>query len=267
MRASDLDIPFRGVRAPPLVEWTHAARCAAYCTRMPHGHYFSHVSAAVLWGIPLPRTQERGPLHVSAALPERGPRARGVVGHTPAHPEPVTSVDGIARTSPYWTWCQLAGVLDLDALVAAGDATLAFHGDDTTAALARTVRAFGRRRGAALAREALDLLRPRVDSPRETRLRLLLVRAGLPEPETNLDIRSATRGFVARCDLVYREFRIVVEYEGEVHESLARYDRDITRYNDLSALGWIAIRVTRKMSADEVVRRTRSALLSRGWLP
>ena len=45
-------------------------------------------------------------------------------------------------------------------------------------------------RGCRLARRAASLAREGVDSPQETRLRLLLVLAGLPEPRVNVIIRG-----------------------------------------------------------------------------
>jgi hypothetical protein len=37
--------------------------------------------------------------------------------------------------------------------------------------------------------------------------------AGLPEPEVNPDIRNASGRFVGRGDLVYRRWRVIVEYD------------------------------------------------------
>ncbi len=48
----------------------------------------------------------------------------------------------------------------------------------------------------------------------ETRLRLLLVLAGLPEPTVNVIVRGPDGEWLRRFDLCYPIFRLVVEYDG-----------------------------------------------------
>jgi hypothetical protein len=56
------------------------------------------------------------------------------------------------------------------------------------------------------------MARSGVDSPQETRLRLLLVLAGLPEPSVNLIIRQPDGSWRRRYDMAYEEFRLIIEY-------------------------------------------------------
>ncbi len=72
--------------------------------------------------------------------------------------------------------------------------------------------------GVVRAREAAVLVRERVDSFRETDLRLWLVLAGLPEPEVNIDVFADDGTWLARGDLVLQQYRLVVEHEGWHHE-------------------------------------------------
>jgi hypothetical protein len=65
------------------------------------------------------------------------------------------------------------------------------------------------------------LLRPGAESRPETLLRLLLGRAGLPEPEVNVDIRDDSGRFLGRADLVYPPWRTIVEYDGDQHRTSA----------------------------------------------
>jgi len=58
------------------------------------------------------------------------------------------------------------------------------------------------------ARAAITLVRERVDSPRETWLRLCLVLAGLPTPEWNLIIGD-DQGPIGRVDLVYLTYKLI----------------------------------------------------------
>ncbi|HYI60094.1 MAG TPA: hypothetical protein VEX66_18140 [Microlunatus sp.] len=65
------------------------------------------------------------------------------------------------------------------------------------------------------------LIRRRVDSPRETRLRLLIVLAELPEPECNVDLGDELF-FIGRVDLYLRAWNVAVEYEGDQHRKRAK---------------------------------------------
>jgi hypothetical protein len=72
-------------------------------------------------------------------------------------------------------------------------------------------------RGCRVARRAASLAREGVDSPQETRLRLLLVLAGLPEPHVNLIIRGRDGSWRRRYDLAYEQLRLIIEYDGRQH--------------------------------------------------
>jgi hypothetical protein len=70
-RGDDLVTPFRGVRVTGR-PGTQAQWCAAYLPRLRAGQFFSHLSAAVLWGMPLSRELESSaPVHVGALAPAR----------------------------------------------------------------------------------------------------------------------------------------------------------------------------------------------------
>jgi hypothetical protein len=93
-------------------------------------------------------------------------------------------------------------------------------------------------------RTALRDARPGTDSPMETRLRLLLVRAGLPEPVIGHTIRDANGDFVGTPDLAYVDQRIAIEYEGAVHRDDPRvFAGDILRRELMQEAEWYVIRV------------------------
>ena len=76
-------------------------------------------------------------------------------------------------------------------------------------------------------------------------LRLLLVDAGLPEPEVNVRLLAPDGSFLAEGDLVYRSARLVLEYEGEHHRTDKKVFRsDIRRRERYEDAGWSVIRVT-----------------------
>ena len=88
------------------------------------------------------------------------------------------------------------------------------------------------------ARLALEQSRVGSDSAQETRLRLALEDAGLPEPELNAPTDLGS-GVVRQPDLSYPEYKVAVEYEGEGHSDAAQIVRDIAREEDFSRAGWL----------------------------
>lgn len=110
----------------------------------------------------------------------------------------------------------------------------------------------------------LDMVDPGAQSPRETWLRLLLIRAGLPRPTTQLPVNSADGRRMYYLDMGWPEFMVAVEYDGEQHRTDRwQYIKDIRRLEELERLGWIVIRVVVGDRPADIVRRVRDALASR----
>lgn len=97
----------------------------------------------------------------------------------------------------------------------------------------------------------LALAAPGAESPMESRLRLVLVRAGLPTPALQHRVYDDHGWFVARLDLAYVLPRLGIEYDGGCHFDALAARRDLRRQNALRAAGWSLFRFT----ADDVVRR------------
>lgn len=123
-------------------------------------------------------------------------------------------------------------------------------------------------RGAKRARRAAGWVRPHVDSAMETRLRMLLVLAGLPEPTINLIMRHPDGTWKWRLDLCYPALKVVVEYDGRQHsEDSRQWGKDLKRREELDALGWRIIVVTSddlNHQPAQVLERVRAAMLARG---
>jgi hypothetical protein len=272
LRSRDLSIPFRGVRCDPAMQRDFETRCDAYATKMGPGAFFSHTTAAALFGMPLPWLEPMPRLHVSVLEPAKAPRGERIAGHQLAR----DSVTGrILRGKPVLeivdVWCQLAGEIALDHLVAAGDSLLGGrHPLVSLDELRLEVEERAGRRGAARLRNALSLMRVGAESPKETELRLLLHRAGFPEPELNIDILSRRGVFIARGDIVYRWCKLLVEYDGSQHATdRGQYVRDVERGENLERAGWRTVRVLKEhmRAPDDVVARVAKVLRARGWRP
>ena len=98
----------------------------------------------------------------------------------------------------------------------------------------------------------------------ESRLRMLLVLAGFPEPEVNVILRDLRGDWSRRFDLCYLALRLIIEYDGEQHGDLDHHrDSDIHRREELERLGYPPVQVTsRGLYGDpaRTLRRVADAL-------
>ena len=128
------------------------------------------------------------------------------------------------------------------------------------AALRRHAEKTKGRPGARRLRSRAALSAP-AESPMETRLRWLLIQAGLPRPDVQRDLRDSEQRFVGRADLYYPRARLVLEYDGGNHrERLVEDDR---RQNMLINAGFRLLRFTAAdihHRPDIVVAQVREAL-------
>lgn len=249
LRSRHLVRPFHGTRC-----WTaphtHAERARAVAPRLRHDQAFSHTTAAHLLGIPLPRRLEHDDrIHVTTIGTDQAIRVRGTVGHRvrPSRARIVRS-GTTPIIDPADTFVMLARLLTTDELVVAGDALVGWLNWCTPQELAAAVRRHRGTRGIRRARRALAEVRAGSRSPGETRLRLTLVRRGLPQPALNHDVVVDGR-FIACVDLAYPEARVAIEYESDLHRTDARtFRKDLTRGEDLKDVDWWLVRAT----ADDV---------------
>lgn len=199
------------------------------------GAYASHGTAAELWGAVVP---DQGLIHVSVPAGKPRTERQGIRAHRARALTEVRLHDGITLSSPAQTVIEMAsdgvGLLDLvvaaDAMVRSGCLTL-----KELLAAAKTWTGPGVR----VARRAARFVREGVDSPMESRLRMLVLLAGLAEPEVNHILRSEDGTWRMRFDLAYPGLKIVVEYDGLQHrDSEGQWKRDVQRREELDRLGW-----------------------------
>ena len=170
--------------------------------------------------------------------------------------------------TPERAWLGLSTELSIDDLVVAGDFLVRRKRplsqlDELRAAVAGLHRA----RGAVAARQAIVDVRPGTDSPPESRVRLIIVRGGLPEPVIGYTVFDSDHYFVGTPDLAYVTERIAIEYEGDGHRTNQQVFRDDISRRELFELArWRVLRVTRDDLQDPVylVERVRRLLAQRG---
>lgn len=289
LRANDLARPFRGVRVRAAAPGQSSSSINIYAqardrelaliralsTGLHAGQFFTHRSAALLWEAPLPH-RSAPELHVGVVTPQRAPRIAGVTGHEidPARVS-LAECEGIPLTTPAHTFAML-GRLQLTPLVAIGDHFARMHragygrrdvGKPPLATLAELseVVGLGRWPGMPRLRRALELVREDSWSPRESATRVVLMMAGLPEPELNIDVFDRHGRFLGCIDLAYSRYKVGIEYQGEQHSE--RFAEDVEHLERLRADGWQMIQVTKTLSRRPtvLVSRVVAALRSQGW--
>ena len=258
---------FRGVHRLSSTPDSPLLRGRAALLVHPPGAVLSHTSVARLMRVPVPRD----PLeHVTVP---RDVDRRGRAGLR-AHVALVEADDlrfahGLRVTAPHRLFLDLAGSLHLVDLVVVGD-WLVRRSLVTVASLRAYCLATSARH-ALHARRAAALVRDRVESPMETRLRLLIVLAGLPEPVVDHELRDPHGVLLRRLDLAYPSVRVAVEYDGRHHvDMLAHFEGDAVRRDDLAHAGWRLVTVTSRgvhQAPEETLDRVWRALATRGHLP
>jgi very-short-patch-repair endonuclease len=226
--------------------------------RLPVAAVFSGQTAAWLHGLDLPPCDP-----VEVTISEScgiSARAGMVVRRAELAEEDVVERRGMRATSAVRMLADLSHRLPLVEAVVAMDMALhreAVHLGHLHAYLA----AHPRRKGVARLRQVIELAEPASESAMETRLRLLLVLAGLPRPEAQVPLHDERGHFLGRPDLYYRAHRLALEYDGSTHrESVLEDNR---RQNRLINAGFRLLRFAAAdvhRTPDSIVAVVRAAL-------
>jgi hypothetical protein len=167
----------------------------------------------------------------------------------------IVDLGGIRATTPERTAFDIGRRGLLDEAVARLDALGNAAGIKAEDVLAVADRHRGAR-GLRQLRSALDLYDPGGASPKETWLRLLLIRAGYPRPRTQIPVLSPDGRRWYYLDMGWEDLMLAVEYDGEQHRvDPKQYAYDIQRSEDLDVLGWSRIRVVKENRPVDVLRR------------
>jgi hypothetical protein len=240
LRGSRFRRLFRGVYVDATVLEGPQLRTEAALKLFKRGAFASHASAARIHGVPIPVLPDE---HISVLTPDDRRANPGVRCHVAPRSSQVM-VRNDVRVSEYaQMFVELGTLLSLVDLVIVGD-HLVRHNRLTVDRLAEFC-VCSRLPGAKAARLAASYVRARVDSPMETRLRILIVLAGLPEPEVNRTVRTIDGEPLRRYDLSYPGVKVIIEYDGRQHiEREENWEADLDRREAIDDDAWRILVVT-----------------------
>jgi very-short-patch-repair endonuclease len=174
--------------------------------------------------------------------------------------EEIQKLDGLAVTSPERTAFDIGRRDRLDDAVARLDALARATGFKASA-----VQDLGARhrhtRGLRRLEKVLDLVDGGAESPKETWLRLLAIRAGYPRPRTQIPVLSPDGRRWYFLDMGWEDIKLAAEYDGDQHRTTReRFAYEIERAEDIHELGWTVVKVVARHQGASVMRR-----LERAW--
>ncbi len=218
----------------------HAVRAQVVARLLLRDAVVSGRSAAVLWGVDLAGPDD--PVTCTVPPSCRAGAVDGVAITRRALPADEVTRRGATRvTTPLRTALDLCrtrplddAVVDLDRFLAGGRVEVA---SVRSAALGMAGRDCRHVRSVAALADGL------AGSPQETRLRLVLARAGLPAPVAQFVVRDGGR-FVARVDFAWPGHRLALEYDGAWHGEPAQFRADRARLNAVTSAGWRTVFAT-----------------------
>lgn len=172
-------------------------------------------------------------------------------------------IGGVAATSPTRTALDLGCWYPTMTAVAGIDA-LAGAAEIKAADVELLARRYAGRRGIARARRAAELFDAGSQSPKESWLRVVLIEAGLPRPQTQIPVLDEFGNAFAYLDMGWEDLKVAVEYDGEQHRrDRQQYSWDIRRRELVERRGWVLVRVVAGDRPADIVRRVRWARASR----
>jgi very-short-patch-repair endonuclease len=258
-QAASVDVSPRELRTLMSHGWTRPLR-GVYVQPTPGDPFRTSVRAAMLvshnaaayavtaarfrelWGLPIWKPTET-PQLIAPVAKTPGQR-RGARTHYGIRPEETEQLAGfLVATLGHTVGC-LASVLRLDDLICLVDSALRLGWDPEV-----PVRM---RKGVAQLRRAVALADRRSESAFETRMRLLLIRAGLAPEELQWKLFNHKGVCYARLDFAWPSRMLAVEADGrETHDKPEALYGDRPRQNLVSLAGWKVLRFT----WDDLVHR------------
>lgn len=247
---------YRDIYIPRDTELT--ARIRAQAAWLATGATLGGLSAAALLG-----TRWLNPAAPAEIIRPDRHSANGMVAHTWTLAAGETCMIGSARTTtPARTAFDIGRRMPPALAIPTIDALLNATGIKSSE-ISAVADAYTGVPGVARLRALLPFVDGGAESPPESRLRLLLVRSGLPQPETQIEFPELR----IRVDMGWREWKVAVEYDGVQHWSDRRQRSwDIDRIALLEDAGWAVVRVSAELMSrpQVVVERVRARLRMAG---
>lgn len=239
----------------------HGVRCMAAALLLPEESALTGHSAAWWYGVRFAR--DDAPVLVARPPGTRIDGPRGVKVHrTPAAASDIVVRGGLRVTMAVRAAWDMASLMPLETSLPVVDGLL-HMGVLTAAELAERVAANRGTWGVRRVRAVVEVADGRSESPPESQMRLAILRAGLPPPVPQLQIRLVD-GYVVRVDLGWPEFKVALEYDGAYHADRVQMQRDRRRLNSLVQQGWTVVHATAGDLRDPTtVLRTLRAILTR----
>lgn len=254
--ASDYRALYRDVYVPRNLELTAMMRAQAVW--LSTGATLCGLSAAAAWG-----TKWLDPLAPAEVLrSNRHSQADMVIRSYRVSDEELALSGGLPVTTAARTAFDIGRRYRPDAAIPILDALLAATGISADE-VAEVADRWPGVRGVRRVQPILELVDAGAESPQESRLRLILIRGGLPRPECQIRFPELR----IRIDMGWREWKVAVEYDGVQHWSDAKQRAwDIERIALLEAAGWVVVRVSAAMLArpEVVIARVRDKLRAAG---
>jgi len=202
-------------------------------------------------GVALPaRLENWDSYHLLVPRGAYQPERRSVIVHRASDFNVWRRSNELTFLNPVDHWAQLRG--SQDELIEVGDGLVRRqHPLLTTRQLRHRLGDLAGAYGIDAVRRAARWVVPGTDSLYETRLRLIIIRAGLPRPAVNLPVFVPSVGRTYHLDLGYEAERIGVEFDGLIHVGNRRQmEIDAVRRRDLQDAGWYLISVTASQLAN-----------------
>jgi hypothetical protein len=245
---------FYGLYVDAAVPDSIPLRAAAVAKVVPPDTVICRRTAAWLFGVDTLMTEELAELPEVDTVRPTGTRAlklSAVRGHSQTLlPGDVVDWHGLRVTSPTATAVHLGRHLTRPFALSALD-SMAHAGVIDAAQVQDAVQRYRRHPGIAQARKLARYIDPAAESPGESWLRLRMIDAGFPVPQSQVEVGDGSRKY--RIDLGFvdpmprpGQLRLGLEYDSDQwHASDTKQAADESRARDLAAMGWRIISVRR----------------------
>jgi hypothetical protein len=237
---------FRNVSVHESVALTDQCRLDAVRLAAPTHAVVTGLTAAWLYGIWTPPPGKAVPMHLAGSREDYGMVLSGArMSRLVLDPTDVDEWHGVPMTTPERTCFGLMRASSLTEGVVWGDSFL-HAGLLTSQGLMRYAIERPQWPHIRKVREAIALARPGAASQMESRLRMVIVLGGLPEPDwLNEPYYDADGTFRGIPDMRFRQPNFGIEYDGEQHAEAEHRLADLRRENgmllgDLPLLRYVA---------------------------